>query len=140
MTKEEIKSWAVWAHEEEELLEKTEKVKIIEEHFNEKIYPTTHHQREVALDTFLQKIKEGKIGNWEGELYLVGSFLTESDDIYSDVDIAMTTYGIFTPTQAHDLFSIQKRIIRNRGLFIDVLHTSILEDPNRLLLIEEAVR
>ena len=130
-------SWAVWAQEDEPLHEKTEKVKIVEEYFKEKIYPTTHHQKEITLNLFLRSLEGREIRDWEGEVFLIGSFLTETDNAYSDVDLAMTTYGVFSPSQAHDLFSIQKQILHNRGIFVDILHTSILEDPNRPLLVLE---
>lgn len=101
--------------------------------FGLEMKPTTHHQKQIALNMFLERVKAGEIKGWTGELYLVGSFLEGRDTEYSDVDIVMQTVGYFSPDMASDLFNIQKDILRDRGVFIDVLH-KFPEEPYKLLL------
>jgi len=101
--------------------------------FGLRMKPTTHHQKQIAINMFRERVEAGEIKGWRGELYLAGSFLEEEDTEYSDVDIVMQTVDYFSPDMASDLFNIQKDILQNRGVFIDVLH-KFPEEPYELLL------
>jgi len=119
---------------------------LINQYFAETIIPTTHKQKETALNRFIGELKSS---NWSGELYLVGSFVTGDDNEYSDVDVVVNTRPeLLTPHMVSDMKHIQKRILHNFGVLIDTLHYRSKHpvhiflnttSPHRLLLIKNNI-